>query len=218
MHVKNRDGRTESRILEVGLNLHIFSCCHFATGLNLVTVPLVTTFAMLLSSILLLVSLNLVGLGCCGHVSVTSGWDFKTGRPIPQLVRIGGVVPTPRYIELRDIISPIVRKMLLRGAMTIPFRGERIQQIVKRGRETEGSWAPSSSSGSWHSSGRDLQLDINKPFFARDRVGMSKNRAGLFERILKRTGQYERKWKNQNHLYPWRFFNIWAYREYQRIL
>ena len=200
------------------MNLHIFSCCHFATGLNLVTVRLVTTFAMLLSSILQIGLLNLVALGCCGHVSVTSGWDFKTARPIPQLVRIGGVVPIPiggvvpipRYIELRDITSKIVRKMLLGGAMTIPFRGQRIQQIVKRGRETEGSWAPSSSTGSWQKTGRDVQLDI-KPFFARDKVEMSRNRAaGLFERILKRSGQYERKWKNQNHLYPWRFFNIWA--------
>ena len=131
-----------------------------------------------------------------------SGLVLETASPIPQVVKMGAEemeelwVPIPRFVELHDIMLQIVRKMLLRRWRTAePIRGGwRIERVVKRGRETEGSWSPAgwapsvtlAPSGTLPASGQTDQL---KPFFMRrdrvTKVGKSMNRDGLFERILK---------------------------------
>ena len=122
-------------------------------------------------------------------------------------------VPNPRFIELHDIILQIVREMLPPGARPAePMRPQRMERIVKRGRETEGSWAPSGwPPAGWAPSGTLAPSstlepsstlapsgtlapswwtpsDQLKPFFTRGRVtrvGTSMNKEGLFERIFK---------------------------------
>ena len=145
----------------------------------MVAVSFVTTLVMLLATCALL--LLLLGHGSCS--AVVSGLDFGAARPLPQVVKIDG-----EEMEMWvPIISQIVRKMLLEGGRQIPIKMQRIERIVKRGRETEGSWAPSGTLAPsvWAPSGRsgtDLQ-----PFFARGsvtRIGTKLNREGLFERVL----------------------------------
>ena len=167
--------------------------------------------------LLLLASPNLLPTGCCSQV--VSGLVLETASPIPQVVKIGPEemeelwVPIPRFVELHDIMLQIVQKMLLRRGRTAePIRGGwRIERVVKRGRETEGSWSPAgwAPSATWAPSGQTHQL---KPFFMRDRVtkvGKSMNRDGLFERILKWPGNLQdesqkvRKLSNQIDLFPW---------------
>ena len=220
----------------------------------MVNVKIYTTLAlaMLLGCTLLLVpplSQHLVvaggQVGCCSQVLSGLDLEEQTSRLPEGEWGTDGFSKFIKLGSLHDIISQVLRKMLLHGALTAirPHQIERIvrrgkeetsggsqsgtdqnrhffvgdspalairvrtserrgpfeRRIVKRGRETEGSWAPSGGSRS----GTGQQ--VFKPFFAANlgndiRVRTRMNGGELFERIFKRTGndlQDEKKRSNQ---------------------
>ena len=164
---------------------------------------LVTALAMLLLAsstqllLLTLLSSDLIvvsrGLGCCS--TVLSGLDLEEETVRPALLQLvereteGLSDPLPRIIKLgslHDIISQLVRNMV-EGA-NIAVRAPRLERIIKRGRETEGSWAPAGAG-----------TELLKPFFfgrGRAKSIRTSERGFLLDRIFKRTqslqdGKYE---------------------------
>ena len=164
---------------------------------------LVTALAMLLlassTHLLLLTLLNLdlivAGRGLGGCSPLLSGLDLEEETVRPALLQLvereteGLSDPLPRIIKLgslHDIVSQLVRNMV-EGAK-IAVRAPRLERIVKRGRETEGSWAPTGAG-----------TELIKPFFfgrGRAKSIRTSERGFLLDRIFKRTqslqdGKYE---------------------------
>ena len=131
---------------------------------------------LLLSSITQLLLLALLspdlivagrGLACCSPVLSGLDWEEETVRPaLRQLVE-----------RETDIVSQLVRNMVEEAKIAV--RAPRLERIVKRGRETEGSWAPAGAG-----------TELLKPFFfgrGRAKSIRTSERGFLLDRIFKRT-------------------------------